>query len=341
MNAIPILACICAWALNLVAQTRGVQPANDIRVQKKLALVIGNGAYPGNALKNPVNDAAAVARALRGLGFDDVTEKRDLNNRELRHEIDSFVARINKGDLAWVYYAGHGVQANERNYLIPVDFNGEEADLDYEAYPADQLRDKLEKSGARLRILVLDACRNNPFRAGHRGSTRGLVPMDSAVEGTYIAFATADNSVAEDNPGEANGLFTEHLLSALTTPGMDLKQAFERTKEEVYAASDHHQRPYTYDGVIGQYFFNAPVTVVNNNAPPTDLNAQQELAFWNAVDKSDAPSLELYLQRFPNGASLLSTAFQKASSCCAFKSVGGALLLTTVTGALKKYWPMT
>ena len=299
MNAIPILACICASAM---AQTRGVQPANDIRVQKKLALVIGNSAYPGNALKNPVNDAAAVARALRALGFDDVTEKRDLNNRELRHEIDSFVARINKGDLAWVYYAGHGVQANERNYLIPVDFNGEEADLDYEAYPADQLRDKLEKSGARLRILVLDACRNNPFRAGHRGSTRGLVPMDSAVEGTYIAFATADNSVAEDNPGEANGLFTKHLLSALTTPGMDLKQAFERTKEEVYAASDHHQRPYTYDGVIGQYFFNAPVTVVNNNAPPTDLNAQQELAFWNAVDKSDAPSLELYLQRFPNGS---------------------------------------
>jgi len=192
MKRILILACVCAAAL---AQTRA---GREIRVQQKLALVIGNGAYPGNALKNPVNDAAAVARTLRALGFDDVTEKRDLNRRQMRQEIDKFVARINKGDMAWVYYAGHGVQANERNYLIPVDFTGEESDLDYEAYPADQLRDKLERSGARLRILILDACRNNPFRGSKRDGTRGLVHMDSSVEGTYIAFATADNSVAED-----------------------------------------------------------------------------------------------------------------------------------------------
>jgi len=118
------------------------------------------------------------------------------------------------------------------------------------------------------------------------------------VEGTYIAVATADNSVAEDNPSEGNGLFTKHLLAALTTPGMDLKQAFERTKEAVYAASDHHQRPYTYDGVVGQYYFNSPVTIVNNPPPSPDLSAQQELAFWNGVDKTDAQSLELYLQAF-------------------------------------------
>jgi formylglycine-generating enzyme required for sulfatase activity len=116
---------------------------------------------------------------------------------------------------------------------------------------------------------------------------------------TYIAFATADNSVAEDNPGQANGLFTKHLLAALTTPGTDLIQAFERTKEAVYAASDHHQRPYTYDGVVGQYYFNAPVTIVNN--PPGDLSAQEDIAFWNGVDKTDRESLELYLQRFPDG----------------------------------------
>ncbi|HME08272.1 MAG TPA: SUMF1/EgtB/PvdO family nonheme iron enzyme [Bryobacteraceae bacterium] len=290
MKQILILACLCASAM---AQTRGVRPVTEIRVQRKLALVIGNGAYPGNVLKNPRNDAAAVARTLRTLGFDDVTEKHDLNNREMREEIDKFAASINKGDLVWVYYAGHGVQANERNYLIPVDFKGDEADLNYEAYPADQLRDKLEKSGARLRILVLDACRNNPFRRSKRDGTHGLVHMDSSMEGTYIAFATADNSVAEDNPGESNGLFTKYLLTALTTSGMDLKQAFERTKEDVYAASDHHQRPYTYDGVVGQYYF-------NNNAPP-GLSEQEEIAFWNGVDKADPQSLDLYLQRFPQG----------------------------------------
>src|SRR5271165_2912137 len=224
MKQILILACLCASAM---AQTRGVRPVTEIRVQRKLALVIGNGAYPGNVLKNPRNDAAAVARTLRTLGFDDVTEKHDLNNREMREEIDKFAASINKGDLVWVYYAGHGVQASERNYLIPVDFKGDEADLNYEAYPADQLRDKLEKSGARLRILVLDACRNNPFRRSKRDGTHGLVHMDSSMEGTYIAFATADNSVAEDNPGESNGLFTKYLLTALTTSGMDLTQAFD------------------------------------------------------------------------------------------------------------------
>jgi len=146
MKRVLILASLCVLAFG---QSR---PSNQIRVQQKLALVIGNGAYPGNALKNPPNDAAAMARTLRALGFDEVTEKRDLNRRQMRQEIDKFIAKINKGDMAWVYYAGHGVQANERNYLIPVDFNGEESDLDYDAYPADQLRDKLEKSGARLRI---------------------------------------------------------------------------------------------------------------------------------------------------------------------------------------------
>ena len=287
-----MLVCLCATAT--------AQPRGSIRVQQKLALVIGNGAYPGNVLKNPVNDAAAVARTLRALGFDEVVEKRDLNRKQMRQEIDKFVARINKGDLAWVYYAGHGVQANERNYLIPVDFNGDEADLDYEAYPADQLRDKLERSGARLRILVLDACRNNPFRGSKRDGTRGLVHMDSAVEGTFIAFATADNNVADDNAGEANGLFTKHLLSALNTPGLDLKQVFERTKEAVYTASDRRQRPYTYDGVIGQYYFNAPVTVVNNSVT-VDFSAQEEIGFWNGVDRTDAESLELYLKRYPEG----------------------------------------
>ena len=125
--------------------------------------------------------------------------------------------------------------------------------------------------------------------------------MNSAVEGTFIAFSTADNSVADDNANEANGLFTKHLLSALNTAGLDLKQVFEKTKEAVYAASDHRQRPYTYDGVIGQYYFNAPVTVVNNKVS-VDFSAQEEIGFWNGVDKTDAESLELYLKRYPEGS---------------------------------------
>lgn len=226
-----------------------------IRVQRKLALVIGNQAYAQAPLRNPVNDAAAVSQALRALNFDEVIERRDLTLRQMRVEIDRFAAGLRVGDLALFYYSGHGVQARQVNYLIPVDFAGtSEADLNYDAYPAGQVRDKLEESGARLRILILDACRNNPFRS-KRGGARGLAVMDSPAEGTYIAFATADNDVAEDKPAESNGLFTKHLLAALRTPGLDLKQIFEQTKEEVYIESQRKQRPFTYDGVIGRFFF--------------------------------------------------------------------------------------
>jgi formylglycine-generating enzyme required for sulfatase activity len=276
---------------------------DPIRVQKKLALIVGNQSYPKSPLKNPLNDAAAMAKALRGLGFDEVVEKTDLTMRQMRVEIDRFSASLHPGDLALFYYSGHGVQANEQNYLIPVDFAGtSEADLPYDAYPAAQVRDKLEQSGARLRILILDACRNNPFRS-KRDGVRGLSAMASYVEGTYIAYATADNGVADDNPAEGNGLFTKLLLTALRTPGLDLKQIFEKTKQDVYVASQKTQRPFTYDGVIGQFYFTAPVTVVVNSpaVSSSDLAAQEEIAFWNGVDKSDAESLQLYLKRYGTG----------------------------------------
>ena len=274
-----------------------------IRVQKKLALIIGNQSYPKSPLKNPVNDAAAMVKALRGLGFDEVVEKTDLTMRQMRVEIDRFSATLQPGDLALFYYAGHGVQANEQNYLIPIDFAGSsEADLPYEAYPAAQVRDKLEQSRARLRILILDACRNNPFRS-KRDGVRGLSPMGSSVEGTYIAYATSDNGVADDNPTEGNGLFTKLLLTALRTPGLDLKQVFEKTKQDVYVASQKTQRPFTYDGVIGQFYFSAPVAIVENSpaASSSDIAAQEEIAFWNSIDKSDAESLQLYLKQYGNG----------------------------------------
>jgi len=273
-----------------------------IRVQKKIALVIGNQAYPKSPLRNPINDAAAIAQALRALQFDEVIERRDLTMRRMRAEIDGFAAKLRPGDLAFFYYAGHGVQANEQNYLIPTDFAGtSEADLPYESYPASQVRDKLEQSGARMRILVLDACRNNPFRTKRDGA-RGLSPMASSVEGTYIAYATADNGVADDNPAESNGLFTKQLLAELQKPGLDLKQIFERAKEDVYVASGRKQRPFTYDGVIGQFYFMGPVTIVNNPlGASSDLARREEIEFWGGIDKTDAASLQMYLQRYPNG----------------------------------------
>lgn len=232
--------------------------ARDLRIepipiQRRVALVIGNAAYQQAPLANPVNDARAVSALLRRLGFV-VTEAHNAGKRQMRELADQFAAGLRPGDLAWFYFAGHGMQVRQENYLIPVDFQAaSEADVPYEAYSAEQLRDKMEASGARLRLLVLDACRNNPFR-GVRSAGGGLAAMRSDAEGTLIAFATGDGNVADDNRGEGNGLFTRYLIQELAAPGVSIEEAFKRVKEQVYLASGKRQNPFTYDNVVGRYY---------------------------------------------------------------------------------------
>ena len=135
------------------------------------------------------------------------------------------------------------------NFLVPIDFAADtDADVQYESYSASQVRDKMEKSGARIRVLVLDACRNNPFRRV-RSAAGGLAVMQSNAEGTLIAFATGDNNVASDNAAETNGLFTKHLIPAMRASDLALDEMFKRAKEEVFRASKGKQLPFTYDGM--------------------------------------------------------------------------------------------
>jgi formylglycine-generating enzyme required for sulfatase activity len=288
---------LAALAALACAQDRlFVQPA--IAVQKKVALVIGNAAYaPGSALKNPVNDARAMAAELRRLGFD-VTELHDLPFARMGRVIDDFSRKLARDDFGFFYFAGHGVQVQGRNYLVPVDYSGNsEADVSYQMYAADQVRDKMEYSGARLRVIVLDACRNNPFR-GQRTQSGGLAPM-TAAEGTLIAYATADNSVADDSPSQSNGLFTKHLVQALRMPGAHLREMFEAAKGNVFNESARKQLPAVYDLVVGQYYFTAPAAAVP--PPPVDPMTV-ELTFWNSVKDSRNPRMfESYVQRFPRG----------------------------------------
>jgi formylglycine-generating enzyme required for sulfatase activity len=244
------------WVLG---QPRRIEP---IRVEKKVALVIGNAAYQRGALKNPGNDAKAMGEALRRLGFE-VIEGRDLSLKAMEQTIDQFAARLSRGDLGLFYYSGHGQQIQLENYLLPVDFGApqQEADVKYAAYPATRVREKMEESGARLRILILDACRDNPYR-GTRSGVGGLAAMNSRAEGTLIAFATGDNNVADDNLAGSNGLFTQHLLKALETPGVGLKSLFGQVKESVYVASEKRQNPFTYDNVVGDYILYDPAAEV-------------------------------------------------------------------------------
>ena len=244
---------LLAFGLSIAsAQPRRFEP---ITVERKLALVIGNAGYTKGALTNPGNDADAMTETLSSLGFS-VTKRRDLNKQQFKTVIDAFAASLRPGDLALFYYSGHGLQANRENYLLPVDFAAtRESDVEYEAYSASRVQHALEGTGARLRILILDACRDNPYKFT-RG-TGGLAPMESNAEGTLIAFATGENNTADDNRAEKNGLYTKHLLAALRTPGLAHYELFRQVKEEVYSESGRRQNPAIYDNVVGRFYFSS------------------------------------------------------------------------------------
>lgn len=243
-------AAICA-AFSQTAQDRRVAP---IIAHKQVALVIGNSAYPNRPLANPVRDAQAMYRRLRELNFD-VTLVTDADRRTMGQAVDQFLDKLGTGDVALFYYSGHGMQVDGENYLIPTDFQGQnETDVRYDAHPASRIQDLMERSGAQLNILILDACRDNPFRSATRGGTEGLAAM-SPGRGTFIALATAPGHTASDNPNGQNGLFTTYLLDALSVPGLSLNDVFDLVRENVDSASKGRQLPWTLSSVVGRYSF--------------------------------------------------------------------------------------
>jgi formylglycine-generating enzyme required for sulfatase activity len=281
------------WVPTLILLAAGVyaQDRSLIQVEssKKLALVIGNSEYPKAPLKNPVNDAASMETALKKLGFQ-VTLVKNADLRHLRESIDEFAAKLGPGSLGLFYFAGHGVQVNSVNYLVPIDFAASsEDDVQYEAYPASRIQAKLEGSGARLRVLILDACRNNPYRY-KRDASEGLAAMSINAEGTLIAFATGDNNTAAENPAESNGLYTKFLIPALMTPGLNLRDAFQKAKEDVYKSSQRKQNPSVYENIVGQYaLVPGPSPVAT---PPATLTASATPTATPPVDPARAARKE-------------------------------------------------
>jgi len=275
------------------------------QVQRKLALVIGNSAYPQAALANPLNDAAAMEVTLRRLGFE-VTVVQNADLRRMRGAIDQFAAQLGPDSFGFFYFAGHGIQVNRTNYLIPVDYSAtSQDDVQYEAYPAERIKDKLEGTGASLRVIVLDACRNNPWRYT-RDSAEGLAPMAVNAVGTLIAYATGDNNVAADNPSDMNGLYTKYLMPALLSPGLTLHDVFQKAKDDVYQASRQRQNPTIYENLVGEY------TLIPREAPSPEraspaareehqtprLDAAVET--WNYVRDSQNPEdFDNFAKTFP------------------------------------------
>jgi len=281
-------AAASAQERSLIQQGGAVPP---VQARSLVALAVGNAGYRMSPLTNPVNDAQAISGALRDLGFS-VETIVDADYRQLGTGIDRFVHRVRRGDVAVFYYAGHGIQIEGENFLVPTDFDArDESSAKYAAYPADRLLEGMERSGAKLNIIILDACRNNPFR-GSRAMSGGLAPMGSGA-GTFVAFATSPGKTASDNSKGANGLFTQYLLESLRQPGLTLDEVFNRTRELVYTASKQSQIPWTQTNVIGKFYFrpaaNAPTVTASSRpspAPPKPALIAANRAYREGVTES-------------------------------------------------------
>ncbi len=245
------------------------------RAEQKVALVIGNGAYAAAPLRNPVNDATAMAAKLGALGFD-VILRTDVSQREMTRAFSQFGQKLASGAIALFYFSGHGIQVQGRNFLVPVDADIKtEASVRTEGVDVELLLHQL--GGARLSIVILDACRNNPFERRFRGSTGGLAQMD-APTGTLIAYATAPGRTADDGPGK-NGLYTTELLSALDVPGLAVEDVFKQVRIKVLKASAHQQVPWESSSLTGEFAFRpAPRAVASGEKLLEAERRQAELA---------------------------------------------------------------
>jgi Caspase domain/VHL beta domain len=229
----------------------------------RVALVIGNSAYKfANPLPNPANDSTDFAQALRDIGFT-VIEGHDLDWRSMIAKTREFSAQLDKAELALVFYAGHGVQVDGRNYLVPVDAKLEHAgDLDLDAVDLQTMLRPMEAE-RRVNLVFLDACRDNPFTrslARSLGSTRstavaqGLAQVNSAA-GTMIAFSTQPDNVAQDGQGR-NSPFTAALLKYVKTPNLEVEQMMKQVRVEVMAATQEKQVPWGHSSLVGDVYLN-------------------------------------------------------------------------------------
>ena len=203
---------------------------------RRQALVIGNDAYAHlPPLANAIHDARAMKEVLEELDFE-VRLIVDAGAADFHRAVSAFAGELAPRDVGLFYYSGHGIQIRGENFLVPVDFDAaDEIGARFASYPADQALQLFESSGAELNILILDACRDNPF-ARTRSGLQGLAIM-SAGRGTLIAFATGPGRTASDNPQGVNGLFTSHLIDKLRTPGLSLDQVFNQVALAVDRAS--------------------------------------------------------------------------------------------------------
>lgn len=281
--------------------------------EKRVALVIGNSAYQHAVqLANPKNDSSDIAAKLESLGFQVVSDQ-DLDLAGMRRTVRNFLEKLDGADMALFFYAGHGLQVNGSNYMVPVDAQlSSYNDLDFEALPMDLVLSAMERS-TKVNLVFLDACRDNPFaeklsrsmgtRSGSLG--RGLARLGSGV-GSLIVFATQPGNVAMDGAGR-NSPFTTALLAHLGTPGQDITRDLIDVRRDVLAATDGKQVPWENSSLTGELVLKPLAAAAPKQASaPLPQSASPdnavELAYWATIkDSTDKSFFEAYLQQFPTG----------------------------------------
>ncbi|MBU1171709.1 MAG: caspase family protein [Proteobacteria bacterium] len=301
------LICSCLFIPDASSERALKVSRSEAYSEQRVALVIGNGDYASSPLKNPVNDATDMAAKLQNLGFE-VTRLLNANQADMRRGIRDFGSRLKKGGVGLFYYAGHGMQVQGRNYLIPVgaDIKEEDEVQDYAVDAAMVLR-KMQSAENRLNIVLLDACRNNPYARSFRSMERGLAQMD-APSGSMISYATSPGNTALDGDGR-NGLFTKHLLKTLDKSGnLELSQLMKRVGKGVQTESGKMQVPWVSSSITGDFFFNRkdPAKQEKNSsldrAPLKSSSLDEEEEFWLAIKNSTYPEdFKDYMAMYPDG----------------------------------------
>jgi formylglycine-generating enzyme required for sulfatase activity len=313
LSAIVLLAFVSAASLSLPpgdsfagAQTdnraMGIQKASQS--ERRIALVIGNSNYSESPLLNPANDARDMAQTLRGLGFE-VIHGENLSQNDMKRNMRAFGDKIRNGGVGLFYYAGHGIQISGRNYLIPIGAAiSNEEEVEYESVDVGLVLAQMENARNRLNIVILDACRNNPFARSFRSTQKGLASID-APGGTIIAYATAPGSVASDGTGR-NGLYTQELLKHIQMSELNIEQVFKQVRIAVRSKTQGKQIPWESSSLEGDFYFSASVPkpdAIKSNTSPAFDPASIELSFWESIKNSgDADDFKAYLEKYPGGA---------------------------------------
>jgi hypothetical protein len=302
LKAIPkqlLAGVLCAAGLLTFSAT--AQAPNDVRI----ALIIGNSAYPGNmALANPSNDAKDMAATLRNMGFG-VIEVLDASKEQIAIAIERTGRNLSgKQGIGLLFYAGHGLQLDWRNYMVPVDAKlNSAADVPKQAVDIEAVMSAFKNAGNRMNIVVLDACRDNPFADGKTSSGKGLAPLD-APTGTFLAYATAPGNVAADGAiGSKNGLYTGYLLQELQKPTASIENVFKRVRFAVRKASNGAQIPWETTSLEDDFVFNSGIKkAIRLTDEEKEKQFDIEKAEWDKIkDSTSADPFYAFVQKYPSG----------------------------------------